>query len=82
MAKQVVDQEFHRIGAIAHRGAAAGLRMGIAGQEEMIHPAHGRARIPEAGGDARSENRAQDGFRIVFDPMLALHDVDAASIVR
>ncbi len=72
--KQAVDQELHGLNAIATVSLAGVWRLG---QEEVIHAADTRRRIPDARGDAASQDRGEKHLRIVSHLMGALNDVKA-----
>jgi hypothetical protein len=59
--EQVVDQQFHRITAIAGRGAITAVAIG---QQEMIHAADAQQRVADAGRHATAQRRGQGGLVI------------------
>ena len=72
--QQAVDQELHSLNAIA-TVSLAGVR--CLGQQEVVHSADARRRIPDASRDPTSQDRGQKHLRIVRHLMGALDDVKA-----
>ncbi|KAL0571282.1 hypothetical protein ABG067_009360, partial [Albugo candida] len=73
-----VDQQLHRMDAVAHHIVTMDgmLGSGLA-EQEVVHPADMRDRIEQARGDARSQQRGDHDVGLGDHGVLALNDRQA-----
>ena len=69
------DQQIHGVGAVAARGL---WRVAV-GQQKMVHAAHALLRIPQAGGNARTQHGGDEQV-VARDKVLARQHFDGAAL--